>query len=178
MAKIFWLSALLATTLVAGGVGSADAAIRKSRPAAASPSPSPVSTMRKVVLHIDMSGKDDEGFLPPETTKKPFDQVFFLSPSNPTATLSPEFIVGWGGECRAELGLTLRLNPDDTISVTGMAKLFEGTTESTTNLKGREPINWIIPASGQSMKAAKVKNTEDVSTDSATYNFTFEAKPQ
>ncbi len=103
---------------------------------------------RRLVVTMNMHGVDHENFARNEETRRTETRETILS--NPNQSLSVlEFIHGWGGECRFELRLTATLLGDSTVRVQGIALLYEGTSEGTSDLDGRREINFIVPTRGQ-----------------------------
>ena len=54
----------------------------------------------------------------------------------------------WGGECRVEVSLTAQVIGTGQIQVKGEAKLFEGSSEDTTDLEDSKIVGFVVPKSG------------------------------
>jgi hypothetical protein len=71
----------------------------------------------------------------------------------------------WGGELRTEYAITLRLVTNNAIEVAVKGKLFEGTSEDTTDLDGQGAVTFQVPA-GQTVGATlTIKNTAEHDDD-------------
>jgi hypothetical protein len=103
---------------------------------------------RRLLVSGSFDGKDDEGPFggKDEFLREPIaEQKTILSQlEDPQAILNKVF--KWGGELRVELSLNGGvLDESGNIQVTGIAKLFEGTTTNTNDLEDEQAINYQIP---------------------------------
>lgn len=101
---------------------------------------------RRIAGIVIIDGVDDETFGANETThvERTVDTV--VNSDQPISVMSVRH--GWGGECRVELELTARLIGTGTVQIEGVAKLFEGTSEDTTDLEEQKGISFIVPKGG------------------------------
>jgi hypothetical protein len=102
---------------------------------------------RSFVARLNIYGRDDENW--PDTDENvnrdygPFQAV--MEDSRPDYTFQIPAL-GWGGECRVEVdGINAHLQPDGSIWFHGFARLYEGTSENTSNLRAAKELNAIIP---------------------------------
>lgn len=109
-----------------------------------------MALLRRLVVDVDMKVTDAEDFVPNERKRVTFQGVNFVGPGGQRATIA-KAAVRVGGEVRAELDLTTRLGAGSNVVVEGSAKLFEGTSENTTDLDDSEEVVLDI-APGQSLK--------------------------
>lgn len=68
---------------------------------------------------------------------------------------------GWGGEVRAEFDFTVDWLPDNAVDVHVAGRLFEGTSESTTDLDGTTAAHWRVPAGDTQVREVYVRNDDD-----------------
>jgi hypothetical protein len=96
---------------------------------------------RRLAATVIIDGTDDENW--PESdehTHRVFNITMILNPDQPAQALDiPD--VRWGGECRVEVRLTARALADGKVQVEGNAKLFEGTSEDTTDLEDEKVVS-------------------------------------
>jgi hypothetical protein len=102
---------------------------------------------RSFVARLNIYGRDDENW--PDTDENvnrfygPFQAVMEDSRPDFTFQIPP---LGWGGECRVEVdGINAHLQPDGAIWFHGFARLYEGTSENTSNLRAAKELNVTIP---------------------------------
>lgn len=82
---------------------------------------------------VIIDGTDDE-YWPQsdETVHRVLNVQMMLDDGQPASAMDiPD--VRWGGECRVEVRLTARAVSGNTVQIEGNAKLFEGTSEDTTD---------------------------------------------
>ena len=79
--------------------------------------------------------------------------------------------VRWGGECRVEVDAAATLDPDGGIHISGEARLFEGTTENTTDLEDRAQIDFVVPPGKNARRVLVLENREAAGGDRATVAF-------
>ncbi len=95
--------------------------------------------LRRLHVDVDMQVVDHEDFAPDERKRVTFRGVNFVGPGGQRATIA-KAAVRVGGEVRGELELTTRLGAGSVVVVEGSAKLFEGSSEHTTDLEDSEDI--------------------------------------
>jgi hypothetical protein len=78
----------------------------------------------------------------------------------------------WGGECRVELTLNGHRRDDDAVEVQGTALLFEGTSEETGDLDGRDDFTLVVPR-GQTLRESRRVTNLDEGEDFADIHMTF-----
>jgi hypothetical protein len=106
-------------------------------------------------------GENERGFL--NTT-----QTTFLEEGVSNAPiLNAKF--GFGGECRGEIALFGAIN-NSGLFAHGEAFLFEGTSEDTSDLDGRETINFNVNKGDTIQHSTTVRNTDEGSQDRVTWN--------
>ena len=94
-----------------------------------------------------------------------FWQVTIFSQPEPQKVL--EMDCRWGGECRIELQLIGQLQSDESIHISGEAKLFEGSSEDTTDLDGHIQFTEIVAPEETTSSHRTVRNTEENKADRA-----------
>lgn len=104
--------------------------------------------LRKVNVKVRMGVNDAEDFAPDQKETAELHRVNFVGTGGQRAVLVSHKL-GVGGEVRAELELTTRRGGGETVIVEGVAKLFEGTSESTTDLDASENVLLEIPSTGR-----------------------------
>ncbi len=67
----------------------------------------------------------------------------------------------WGGECRVELELTGQQLNDQGVRVNGLAKLFEGTSDTTGDLDGQTPFAFVVPKGRTVSSTQRVINQDE-----------------
>ncbi|MDF3146439.1 MULTISPECIES: hypothetical protein [unclassified Streptomyces] len=77
----------------------------------------------------------------------------------------------WGGECRGEVHLD-GLVQNNELFVKGEALLYEGTSEDTGDLDGREELSFSVPKGATVQRAAHVTNTDESSEDYVHWDLT------
>lgn len=114
----------------------------------------------KITYLSTISMLDDETFGSDERATATQSGIFML---DPTRTSSSLFFVGkCGGEMRIEVSANVVQNATNgNITVSGVAKLFEGTSESTNDLDGQRAFNQVISANTTGTIAFRVNNTDE-----------------
>lgn len=85
--------------------------------------------------------------------------LLLLDKSNKTDQL---FFVGkCGGEVRIELTIKFKQNPSGSITINESAKLFEGTSTSTTDLDGRASKSMVVAKNQSKTLKFRVRNTDE-----------------
>ena len=101
---------------------------------------------RRIAGTVIIDGTDDEFFSDEHGhLKQNVDAI--LNGGQPASVIKVPYL-RWGGECRVELQLTAQVVQKDAVQITGTAKLFEGTSESTNDLEDTKQINFTIPKGG------------------------------
>jgi hypothetical protein len=127
---------------------------------------------RILVGTVRIEGTDDEWWpQSDEHVAKEFPVHTILSDNQPAATVQIPH-VGWGGECRVEMDLEAVLGSNKEIKVTGEARLYEGTTESTDDLEDTKGIDMTVPRltvnhTDASTEMVQLRNTETWGGDHA-----------
>lgn len=124
----------------------------------------PQEQYRLAQVVVDFWGRDKENFGP--------DEIYNPGPEYLELDLGPDKRVStsartyrWGGELRTEYTITLRLVANNAIEVAVKGKLFEGTSEDTTDLDGQGAVTFQVPA-GQTVGATlTIKNTAESDDD-------------
>jgi hypothetical protein len=103
---------------------------------------------RRLAGTVRIDGTDDE-YWPKEdeVIHKTFTINLVLDDGQPTTALDiPD--VRWGGECRVELRLIAKIVDNGRVQVEGSAKLFEGSSENTTDLEDEQTVTITVPRGG------------------------------
>ncbi len=142
-------------------------------PVAPPPVAPPVSTngARRLSVNVNINGTDDESIGPDEHGSSSFNREITLN-DNQARQLPgpPNGDLRWGGECRVELLLTAQKNDNGDVRLDGVALLFEGTSESTTDLDGRAAFSIVIPR-GQTLTHSLMVHNTDEGGDFASLSF-------
>lgn len=100
---------------------------------------------RRLAGTVIVNGTDDENW--PESDERVHrvhNVSMVLNVDQPAQAVDiPD--VRWGGECRVEVRLTARAVGNGNIQVEGNAKLFEGTSEDTTDLEEEKVVTFTVP---------------------------------
>ena len=84
---------------------------------------------------------------------------------------------GVDSEVRVELDLTARVLANGDVMVDGVAKLYEGTSEDTSNLDGVRHFNVVVPKDRAASQHVKVRNDNE-GGDKASINLSlFDSRP-
>lgn len=129
-----------------------------------------MAILRRLDVDVRMKAEDDEDFAPNERETITFRGVNFVGTGGQRATLA-KAALGVGGEVRAELELTTRIGGGSTVMVEGFAKLFEGTSEHTTELEDSTSISFQIRPNERTTKSIRLDNGFEL--DFAEFNLTF-----
>jgi hypothetical protein len=82
--------------------------------------------------------------------------------------------VRWGGECRVEVRLTARVVSGNTVQIEGNAKLFEGTSEDTTDQEDEQVVSFTVPKGGVAAHhGIQLRNTGTGGGDHAEISLSF-----
>jgi hypothetical protein len=82
--------------------------------------------------------------------------------------------VRWGGECRVETALTARAVGRGEVQIEGNAKLFEGTSESTSDLEDDKVVSFTVPRGvTPAHHHIQLRNTETFGGDHAEIGLSF-----
>jgi len=83
----------------------------------------------------------------------------------PNRRLVKQYVGKHGGEIRVEIDIIAWVDATDAIKIEGEARLYEGTSEDTTDLDGKLPILATIPAGSSHTHVATVRNVYESSPD-------------
>ncbi|MEV8125250.1 hypothetical protein AB0P07_14235 [Streptomyces sp. NPDC085944] len=125
---------------------------------------------RRITTLAAVSGMDYEDFGPNERASGVRNGVDFYEEGEGYR----RFFDGelrWGGECRGEVHLDGRVQ-DRELFVKGEALLFEGTSEDTTDLDGRQELSFSVPRGDTVTQSAHVTNTDEGSQDYVHWDIT------
>jgi hypothetical protein len=125
---------------------------------------------RRLTASAFISGVDDETFGSNEYGEASLVRETVLSDSVPQNVLDME--CRWGGECRVELTLVGQALDNGDVRVNGTAKLFEGTSEGTSDLDGQRDFVVLVPRGKNASDSVTVKN-DDEGGDYADITVTF-----
>lgn len=120
---------------------------------------------RKLIISGRMTVLDEETFSPNEKRSRNFDWSSILSDKDDRIQEDFEKIVRAGGEVRGELFLTAQLLSEGRIRVSGDLNLFEGTSESTSDLDGSRNYAFIVRKDQTVTKDLIVYNEDEGSGD-------------
>jgi hypothetical protein len=82
--------------------------------------------------------------------------------------------VRWGGECRVEIRLNAKVVSGNMVQIEGNAKLFEGTSESTTDKEDEQVISFTVPRGGVAAHhGIQLRNSETGGGDHAEISLSF-----
>jgi hypothetical protein len=163
MKRVSVLFALvMALVLVLSALGASEADAKKKRLA------SRVTTFAKI------HGVDDEIFTPDEHCNIEDSTVVVLKSPVPRKLMYLE--CKWGGEVRVELTLNGRRFNNGAVFVTGVARLYEGTSEDTQDLDGEKDFSVSVPK-GQTVNIEQRVNNIDEGGDFADINMSFHNAP-
>jgi hypothetical protein len=139
---------VMALVLVLSALGASEADAKKKRPNAS-----------RVTTFATIHGVDDEIFTPDEHCHIEDSTVVVLKDPVPRKLMYLE--CRWGGEARVELTLNGRRFNNGAVLVTGVARLYEGTSEDTQDLDGEKDISISVPK-GQTVNISpRVENTDE-----------------
>jgi hypothetical protein len=114
---------------------------------------------RRITASATIDGVDDEWFGSNEFGHAEFTRETILDSSQPQNVIQMD--CRWGGECRVELILTGQMLDNGDVRITGEAKLFEGTDESTTDLDGTTNFVFLVPRGKTVSNQQRVDNTDE-----------------
>jgi hypothetical protein len=114
---------------------------------------------RIVTVSATIDGVDDELFGWHEYGHAEFTRETILDSSQPQNVMNMQ--CRWGGECRVELELIGQILNNGDVRVEGIAKLFEGTEESTTDLDGTTNFVFLVPRGKTVSNQQRVDNTDE-----------------
>ncbi len=131
---------------------------------------------RHLVGGLNIHAKDDESIGKDEFLNIPNLEIDkFLNDSGQVVTIV-DGKFRWGGECRLEAKIFAQVISGGVISVFGDILLFEGTSESTSDLDGRKSVKFEVPRTTTSNPSptkffVQVDNTDE-GGDYGQFNFT------
>lgn len=133
---------------------------------------------RKLSGIVFIDGTDDENWpFDDEHVSRSFPLNATLDIDQPAVALDiPD--VRWGGECRVEVRVTARAVGRGEIQIEGNAKLFEGTSENTSDLEDEKVVTFLVPrTTGKNPNAAnhniQLRNAGVGGGDHAEIGFSF-----
>lgn len=103
---------------------------------------------RKLAGTVIIDGTDDEWWpQSDEHVHREYDVQMILDEGQPAAAvqITP---VRWGGECRVELDLYAQVVGTGRVQMEGQARLYEGTSEDTTDLEDTKVVSFTVPKGG------------------------------
>ena len=119
---------------------------------------------------VKIDGVDDEWPFPDDSVSVRRRVNAKLSGSGSTTGLGIGS-VRWGGECRVEVDAGATLDPDGGIHISGEVRLFEGTTENTTDLEDSAQIDFVVRPGKNARRVLVLENREVAGGDRATVAF-------
>lgn len=114
---------------------------------------------RRVTVSATIDGVDDETFGSNEYGHAEFTRETILSDSQPQNVMKMQ--CKWGGECRVEFELTGQQLDSGNVRVSGIARLFEGTSEDTGDLDGESQFVFEVPKGQSVTNDQRVDNTDE-----------------
>ncbi|MDQ4033408.1 MAG: hypothetical protein M3332_14595 [Actinomycetota bacterium] len=114
---------------------------------------------RRLTTSATINGVDDETFGSNEFGHAEFTRETILSDAQPQNVMRMQ--CRWGGECRAELDLTGEVLDNSDVRISGVARLFEGTSEDTNDLDGSTEFTFIVPRGKNVSNHQRVDNTDE-----------------
>jgi hypothetical protein len=124
---------------------------------------------RRVTVSATIDGVDDETFGSNQFGHAEFTRETILGDAQPQNVMRMQ--CRWGGECRVELDLTGQMLDSGEVRISGVALLFEGTSEDTNDLDGRTEFTFLVPRGRSVSNSQRVDNTDE-GGDFATINMT------
>lgn len=125
---------------------------------------------RKVTVTGRIEGLDHETFGGHERAERFFSHSKFLTDESAQSVIDEQ--LRFGGEVRIELKLDAQLANANAVRITGIGKLFEGTSEDTNDLEEQKSIDLIVPADQSVSHTIELHNTESFGGDWAIMRFT------
>lgn len=124
----------------------------------------PDERFRLAQVFVDFRGVDEENFGDNEIDDPgPEYYELELGPSKLSNSLSRTY--KWGGEVRAEYGITVKLLVGNIIDVVVNGKLYEGTSEDTDDLDGQGSVAFQVPIGGTGGTVLRITNTDEDDDD-------------
>jgi hypothetical protein len=116
---------------------------------------------RRVSVGSSMDIEDDETFGSPERCHYDDGREVVLSQATPRRSFGP-IVRGCGGEVRIEIYLDGERLGNGDVRISGIAHLFEGTSEQTTDHDGDEVIPpFVVPAGSTAQHSFRVRNEDE-----------------
>jgi hypothetical protein len=112
-----------------------------------------------ITASATINGVDDETFGSNDFGHAEFTRETVLGDAQPQNVMRMQ--CRWGGECRVELDLTGQLLDNEDVRISGVALLFEGTSEDTNDLDGRTEFTFLVPRGKTVSNQQQVKNTDE-----------------
>lgn len=118
-----------------------------------------MATNRKITTTAVINGVDDENWGDNETgsAARTTERVMFDDNQQELSFLSCR----WGGECRVDLFVNGKREGNDDLFVSGVAVLYEGTSESTDDEDGRIGFDFIVPKGNTLTQSRRVTNVDE-----------------
>jgi len=129
-------------------------------------------TNRLIKLQGNIAAADDDTFGFDKGHVLIFGEAFVRSDDRPVKLGHYELRVG--GEVRAELDVHVSVRASLTAEVTGLARLFEGTSSDTNDLDGSRSFSFTVPPFKTVKHLINLENGEAGSFDWAVYDFAIE----
>lgn len=114
---------------------------------------------RRVTASATINGVDDETFGSNEFGHAEFTRETILGDAQPQNVMRMQ--CRWGGECRVELDLTGQMMDNGDVRITGVALLFEGTSDGTNDQDGRTDFTFLVPRGKTVSNNQRVDNTDE-----------------
>jgi PKD repeat protein len=132
----------------------------------------PAERFRLAEVYIDFWGKDEEYWPESDEIHDPGPEFYQreLGPDRLTNSISKTY--KWGGEVRAEYTIVLRLLVNNTVDVEVRCLLYEGTSETTSDLDGQGVLTFQVPIDQTGASVLTVTNTEENDDDRAELTIT------
>lgn len=132
-----------------------------------------MSIQRKVSASATMNITDDELFNDEKGYTEQLRETV-LDEGKTTSLMTLE--KGVGGEVRVELRINARLESNENVIVDGIAELYEGTSENSTDLDGRREFSMVVPKDEIITHNVNIRN-DDEGGDHAEISITISNNP-
>lgn len=132
-----------------------------------------MSIQRKVSASVTMDITDDELFIDETGYTEQFRETV-LDEGKTTSLMTLE--KGVGGEVRVELNINARLESNENVTVDGIAKLYEGTSENSIDLDGQREFSMVVPKDEIITHNVNIRN-DDEGGDHAEISVTISNNP-
>ena len=129
---------------------------------------------RNIILNGSVRITDDEYFGDQKCTGN-ISEKAIISPNQVSELI--RYQKGCGGEVRVEMDLNTQLLESGDVKIIGEARLYEGTSESTSELEDTESIDFIVPVNNLKSITIDLLNTEFQGGDKAKFILNFANSP-